>query len=161
MRCLPHPSVLQLPQLRPTVAGVTARTAPPRLSLLGLSLVADITVDQGPEGSQPVSALLENGIAVAYLGVLAVLFGFLAYLALADQRAKKRREESMLEMQEVSEALRREGKVVEAEVLEGELKKIKEEPQKVQTKRQTAGFEDEGNRFSRRQQKERRKRRKK
>ena len=96
---------MRLPLLRAT----HPRIAACRMSLTPgaqaeLQLLADVTIDYGPEGSQPVSALFENGLAVAYLGVLTILFGFLAYLALADRRAKKRREENLYEMQMVSES---------------------------------------------------------
>lgn len=70
------------------------------------ALVAEYRED----ASSPVSDLFQSPIAIAYLGVLAVLFGFLAYLALASQRAKTRRLESYDEMERVSESLMREGK---------------------------------------------------
>lgn len=124
--------------------------------------IAEIAVDQGPEESQPVSALFEDGLAVAYLGVLTVLFGFLAFLALSDRRAKKQREESLIEMEAMSEELRRQGKEIEADVLVSEVKKIKAEPDPAASKQpQGMATTDElNNRFARRKQKERRKRRK-
>eukprot|EP00966_Prymnesium_polylepis_P084029 1945480-Prymnesium_polylepis.1 len=162
---------MRLPLLR----AAQSRAVACRMSLPSFALLGDVTIDQGPEGSQPVSALFEDGLAIAYLGVLTVLFGFLAYLALADRSAKKRREESLYEMQAVSENLRREGKDVEAAVLEGEMQRLKSKPAPAPQPKpwepggiggaplnQPKGMtpSDEGNRFMRRQQKARRKKRK-
>ena len=114
--------VVRLPSL---VRATHGRVPACQMSLTPVQLFADVAIDQGPEGSQPVSALFQDGLAVAYLGVLTVLFGFLAYLALADQRSKTRREDTLYEMQSVSETLRREGKDEEAAVLEGEVERLK------------------------------------
>jgi len=48
-----------------------------------LLLVADI--------GNPVSDLFASPVAIAYLGVLTVLFGFLSYLAYSDYQGKQRR----------------------------------------------------------------------
>jgi hypothetical protein len=48
-----------------------------------LLLIADV--------GNPVSDLFASPVAVAYLGVLTVLFGFLSYLAYSDYQGKQRR----------------------------------------------------------------------
>lgn len=141
------------------------------------ALVAEYRED----ASSPVSDLFQSPIAIAYLGVLAVLFGFLAYLALASQRAKTRRLESYDEMERVSESLMREGKVEEAEALAQEVERLRAPAPPVPKPweeggmlnnlpvdprlaplvgRRTPVAEDPNNRFMRRQKRTKRKKRK-
>jgi len=62
-----------------------------------------------------------------------VLFGFLAYLAIADSRAKAARAErltqAVTEMEVVSETLRREGKLAEADALTLEAERLRSAPE--------------------------------
>ena len=53
----------------------------------------------------PVSDLFASPVAVAYLGVLTVLFGFLSFLAYSDAQGKRRREEMIVQREQVSSAI--------------------------------------------------------
>lgn len=106
------------------------------------------------ESTRPVADLVENDVAVAYLVVLAFLFSFLAYLALADQRIKKRKQEDMLEVMAATEGLREQGKLEAANVLEREMRRAdraEKREAKAAAKPAARGSEpEEGNRFARR-----------
>ena len=128
---------------------------PPPQHISSLILLAE----NDGESTRPVRDLVENDAAVAYLVVLAVLFSFLAYLAVADQRAKRRKEEDMRSVMAATESLREQGNVDAAKVLEREMRRVK----KAETKAAEAkGFslpkpkqpsrveEEAGNRFDRR-----------
>ena len=75
---------------------VPARHAQPQASLLPLQLLA---VNDG-ESTRPARDLFENPAATAYLVVLAVLVGFLSFLAISDQQAKKRARERAQRMEQ-------------------------------------------------------------
>lgn len=121
-------------------------------SSLGDVLVA--LAENDGESTRPVADLVENNVAVAYLVVLAFLFSFLAYLALADQRIKKRKEEDMREVMAATERLREQGKLDEAKVLEREMRRAdraEKREAKAAAKPAARGPEpEEGNRFARR-----------
>ena len=53
--------------------------------------------------------LIENSAATAYLGVLTILVGFLSFLAISDQRAKRRKREDMEAVVAATERLREQG----------------------------------------------------
>ena len=96
----------------------------PTLSVFSLSKV--IALNDGLS-TRPVSDLLENQAAVAYLGVLTILFSFLAYLALADQQAKQRRADGIDQMRSIADQMREDGAVDEANVIEREARLMEKE----------------------------------
>ena len=123
----------RMPLLRNRQHSVSARLAQPQASLLPLQLLA---VNDG-ESTRPARDLIENPAATAYLVVLAVLVGFLSFLAISDRQAKQRAKERAQRMEEdmqavmaTTQSLREQGKVEEANVLEGELKSMRRETKK-------------------------------
>ena len=160
--------VSRLPSLaRPSVQASMTHVTEQQFALLAdYATVLD-------EGSRPVSDLFQNTAAVGYLGVLTVLFGFLAYLAVADRRAKARREdaldEAIQEMDSVSAELSAQGKMEESRALSIEAGRLRTEgpdaqrpgmempsfsmPPKPSFMGKDAPVEEDGNRFARRQEK--------
>ena len=110
-----------------------------------------LAVNDG-ESTRPARDLIENPAALAYLVVLTILVGFLAFLAISDQQAKQRARERAQRMEEdmqsvmaTTQSLREQGKLEEASVLEGELRNMRRETKdfvareaaKMQTQEQT------------------------
>ena len=152
----------RMPLLRNRQHSVSARLAQPQPSLLPLQLLA---VNDG-ESTRPARDLIENPAATAYLVVLAVLVGFLSFLAISDRQAKQRAKERAQRMEEdmqsvmaTTQSLREQGKLEEAQVLEGELKSMRRETKRFAAAEQakdapaaTAEALAAGNRFGRRAQ---------
>ena len=115
------------PLLRASRCPVVARsTAPCALAAYEapLALLSDV--------GNPVSDLFQSPVAVAYLGVLTVLFGFLGFLAYSDAQGKARRREAaaqraqaMEEMARVTPQLREQGKDEEADAIEREMDRLR------------------------------------
>ena len=108
------------------------------------------------EGTRPARDLVENPVAAAYLFVLALFGGGLAYLLYLDTQAASKREAAFREQQEAAEMLRAQGLEQEAAVLDRDLKQQKKanKPAKEKPKGLAAdpyGDADQGNRFERRQ----------
>ena len=106
--------------------------------------------------SRPARDLVENPVAAAYLVVLAILGGGLAYLLYLDTQATAKREAALKEQMEAAEMLRAQGLVKEASVLDSDLKREskppKPAPQGMQPQQGNVFAEDlGGNRFERRQ----------
>ena len=130
----------RLPLLRNRQHSVSARLAQPQASLLPLSgtgMTSLILAVNDGESTRPARDLIENPAAAAYLVVLAVLVGFLSFLAISDRQAKQRAKERAQRMEEdmqavmaTTQSLREQGKVEEANVLEGELKSMRRETKK-------------------------------
>jgi hypothetical protein len=136
------------------------RAGPVQATLSPLVLLAE----NDGESTRPVRDLIENNVALAYLGVLAILVGFLGYLAIADQQAKQRARERAQRMEEdmqsvmaTTQSLRAQGKEEEAQVLEREMRRIKRAESRAEKDEAKAkepairGLPEEGNRFGRRQ----------
>tara|TARA_B110001452_G_C15220798_1_gene423236 strand:- start:150 stop:740 length:591 start_codon:yes stop_codon:yes gene_type:complete len=155
--------------VRPPLAPFGARRHAPVRAVLppadgvaasaSLGHVLVLLAENDGESTRPVADLVENDVAVAYLVVLAFLFSFLAYLALADQRAKKRKAEDMREVMAATERLREQGKLDEANVLEREMRRADREEKRdakaaaKSAKKPPIGGQaepEEGNRFARR-----------
>lgn len=125
------------------------------------------------EGSATTRDLVENPVAVAYLAVLLLFGGGLAYLAYQDTQIEKRKAAALKEQMAAAEMLRAQGLEREAAILDKDLKQEKRKP-KVESANKPLdilknGFqqpqnyvpeEEEGNRFERRQGRAARKRKK-
>ena len=124
------------------------------------------------------SDLIENPVAAAYLFVLALFGGGLAYLLWLDTQATARREAALKEQLEAADMLRAQGLVEEAAAVEKDLKKERKPPAPKESKGmglpgmgmpgmgmqpQGDSFAEDnpGNRFERRQLRAAKKRRKK
>jgi len=154
--------VTRMPLLRSRQHSVSARLALPQAPLLPLQL---LVVNDG-ESTRPARDLIENPAAAAYLVVLAVLVGFLSFLAISDRQAKQRAKERAQRMEEdmqsvisTTQSLREQGKLQEAQVLEGELKNMRRETKRFaagekakDAPKPTAQQQAAGNRFGRRAQ---------
>jgi hypothetical protein len=154
------------PLLRHAAMSTVSRTS---------TLTADVLDDlkyqlsnADPE-SRPARDLVENPVASAYLLVLALFGGGLAYLLYLDTQANARREAALREQEEVIAQFRAQGLEKEAAVMEKDLKR--ERKPKTPPKEEAKGLQgpifaedDGGNRFMKRQApkgKEARKERKK
>ena len=148
----------------------SARLAQPQASLLPLSgtgMTSLILAVNDGESTRPARDLIENPAAAAYLVVLAILVGFLSFLAISDRQAKQRAKERAQRMEEdmqsvmaTTQNLREQGKLREASVLEGELKSMRRETKKFVASEAAKGapkpppqdLQSSGNRFGRRAQ---------
>ena len=108
--------------------------------------------------TRPVRDLVENPVSIAYLAVLAVFVGFLAWLALGDARATARRQEGYAFMEQEAERMRSEGMEQEAAVLEAEVADMRAGKgagtlagEGTETAPSGSREDEEGNRFARRQ----------
>ena len=130
----PSPAAL-MPLLRNRQHAVSARLAQPEASLLsGTGVPSLILAVNDGESTRPARDLIENPAALAYLVVLTILVGFLAFIAISDQQAKQRARERAQRMEEdmqavmaTTQSLREQGKLEEANVLEGELRNMRRE----------------------------------
>ena len=124
------------------------------------------------EGSRPARDLVENPVAAAYLVVLALFGGGLAYLLWLDTQASAKREAALREQEAAIAMMREQGFEEEAAVLAKDLKaerKPKPKPppgmgpmDKIRQMQGGSQFaeDDPGNRFERRQGREARKQQK-
>jgi len=129
--------VARMPLLRSRQHSAPARLAQPQASLPPLSgtgMTSLILAVNDGESTRPARDLIENPAAAAYLVVLAILVGFLSFLAISDRQAKQRAKERAQRMEEdmqsvmaTTQSLREQGKLKEASVLEGELKSMRRE----------------------------------
>ena len=110
------------------------------------------------EGSRPARDLVENPIASAYLVVLAILGGGLAYLLYLDTQTKAKREAAYQEQRQAAEMLRAQGLEVEAAELDRDLKRIEKASKAAKDPPKPRGLQADpyddssgGNRFLRRQ----------
>ena len=158
------------PALR-LAAPCALRAAAPRLDILD---DLKYQLSNADEGTRPARDLVENPAATAYLFVLALLGGGLAYLLWSDTQVAARRDAALKEQLAAAEMLRAQGLEDEAEELVKDLKKErraerkKKEPAPDKPKGLAAdpyGVGDTGNRFERRQgraaKREKRKKRRK
>lgn len=130
----PSPAA-RMPLLRNRQHSASARLARPQASLLsGTGVPSLILAVNDGESTRPARDLIENPAALAYLVVLTILVGFLAFLAISDQQAKQRARERAQRMEEdmqsvmaTTQSLREQGKLEEASVLEGELRNMRRE----------------------------------
>lgn len=110
------------------------------------------------EGTRPARDLVENPVAAAYLLVLAVLGGGLAYLLYLDTQATAKREAAYLEQRQAADMLREQGLEAEAAELDRDLKRLEKASKEANNPPKPKGLQadpyDEdaaGNRFGRRQ----------
>lgn len=154
------------PLLRHAAVSTVART-----SVVTADVLDDLKyqLSNADPDSRPARDLVENPVAAAYLLVLALFGGGLAYLLYLDTQANARREAALREQEDVIAQFRAQGLEEEAAVMEKDLKRerksnapAKEKPKGLQA---PIFAEDEGgNRFMKRQApkgKEARKERKK
>lgn len=163
----------------PPLRGLAQRCAPPRLGLEEVAGELRYQLSNADPESRPARDLIESGPATAYLVVLALFAAGLAWLALADSRAKAKREEGMAEIEAAAERMRADGYAEEAAVLDSELKDMRRKPKPKKEEGAAwgdprlrvlgsafqpkvgdaaAGFDDdEGSRFERRQKKKKEK----
>jgi len=112
------------PLLRFAATQPALRTAAPRLDVLD-DLKYQLS-NADPE-SRPARDLVENPVAAAYLVVLAIFGGGLAYLLYLDTQANAKREAALKEQREAAEMLRAQGLDDAAFALERDLKKERKE----------------------------------
>lgn len=139
------------------------RAAAPRLDILD---DLKYQLSNADEGSRPARDLVENPVAFAYLGVLALFGAGLAYLAYQDTQINAKRQAAFMEQKQAAEMLRAQGLDEEAAVLDRDLKKERKTAKpKAEAPKGYAGSsfaeDDPGNRFERRQGSTARKKRQK
>ena len=130
-----------------------ARTCTPRCDVLD-DLKYQLS-NADPE-SRPARDLVENPVAAAYLVVLAIFGGGLAYLLYLDTQAKAKRESALREQEMAIAMMREQGNEEAAAVLAKDLKRERKPPKPAEKPKGLAAdpYGDEGNRFERRQGRE-------
>ena len=144
--------ILPLPSLR-AAAPIALRAATPRADIL-----EDLKyqLSNADEGTRPARDVVENPVAFAYIIVLALLGGGLAYLLFLDTQASARNKAALEEQERAVAMMREQGLEAEAAVLEKDLKKERRaaKPKPEQPKGLAAdpeGMSPDANRFERRQ----------
>ena len=154
-------------RLVPSTAPLLRATSPFRACNPRADVLDDLKyqLSNADPATRPARDLVENPVATAYLFVLALFGGGLAYLLYLDTQAKARREAALLEQEEAIRMMREQGYEEEAAILQKDLKQERKAPNKKadQPKGLKAPIfaeDDAGNRFERRQGREAKKQRK-
>ena len=150
---LPMRVLQTAPLLRHAATNAVSRT-----SIVTADLVDDLKyqLSNADPDSRLARDLFENPVAAAYLVVLALFGGGLAYLLYLDSQAKAKREAALREQEMVIAQFREQGLEEEAKVMEKDLRRERKAnmpaPEKPKGLQAPVFAEDEGgNRFLRRQ----------